>query len=80
MFQALRKWNTRPDNGTRSVSVAWSVRIRSAQRASSRANRRFIVPDVTRTNLPPGVLSAIRWVTPFTVSVITLHSRLAFVY
>lgn len=79
-LQALRRWNIRPDNGTRSVSAAWSARIRSVQRASSRANRRFTVPDVTRTNLPPGVLNATRWATPFTVSAIASHSRLAFVY
>lgn len=60
MFQALRRWNIRPDNGTRSASAVWFARIPLARRALSRANRRFTVPDVTRTNSPPGVLSATR--------------------
>jgi len=80
MFQVPRRWNTRPDNGTRSASAAWSARIRSARRALFRASKRFTVPDATRTSSPPDVLSATRWATPFFGINGYFASRLVFVY
>lgn len=60
IFQEQRKWNTRPDNGTKSVSAVVYVKLRLALNHSYPENRKFSVPDVTKRNSQPDASSAIR--------------------
>lgn len=64
-FQVQRKWNIRPDSGTRNVSVVTSARHQSVQSLSSQGNKKFIVLGVTKKNTQQGVLSVIRLVVFF---------------
>lgn len=49
--QAPRKWNTRPDNGTKSVSVVMFAKRQLEPSPLFLVNRRFTVPDAMRKSM-----------------------------
>jgi len=58
--QERRKWNTKLDNGTRSVSAASYAKLRLVPKVSYPENRKFTAPVATKRNSLLGVSSAIR--------------------
>jgi hypothetical protein len=51
-LQARKRWNTRPDNGTKNASVVASAKLQSEQNRSSHANKISIVLAAMKSNLP----------------------------